>query len=699
MNNPVAKRALAISLIFILAAAGAASARELRAQESRPAGKLLNPWNVAALRSVTSCAISADGQSVAYTLSVPRNPLKDEDGPAWSELWVANVKNGECVPYVSGEGNVTQVEWMPGGENISFIMKRGKDKFKSIYTIPRRGGEARLSMAWKTDIQQYSWSTDGSRVAIVAADAEPEPVRKDKEKFKQEVYEEDARASRVWLARNIGAQVITNAAPMDAGGHVTAIKWSPAGDRIAVAVAPTPLMDDVMMRSKVKLLPLDSEKPQITIPTEGKLGQFEWNTDGSFISVIAASDIHDPHAGSLRVFDVATGKININSASSEVQSDAVQLLWRAKDSIAVLWDSSAFSGLGGNKFNSYEGVRKPAYADHLVITSFSLSPAANLAAVVAQLPSHPPELYVFPLSEDGSVVRLTNSNPELKNLRLAQQDYVSYKSRDGLDLQGVLIHPLEEKAGEKYPLIVVVHGGPEAHNRNGWLTNYSNPGQIAAARGYAVFYPNYRGSTGRGPAFARLGQGDAAGAEFNDLIDGIDYLIKTGLVDGAKVGVTGGSYGGYATAWCATKFSDRFAAGVMFVGISNKVSKVGSTDIPEEEFLVHARHRVWDDYEFFLKRSPIYYADQCRTPLLIMGGKDDPRVDPSQSKEMYRHLKMRGKAPVRLVQYPGEQHGNAKASSRLDYSLRMMQWFDHYLKGPGGDPPDPRIPHEEPAAK
>lgn len=214
-----------------------------------------------------------------------------------------------------------------------------------------------------------------------------------------------------------------------------------------------------------------------------------------------------------------------------------------------------------------------------------------------------------------------------------------------------------------------------------------------------MFYPNYRGSTGRGVAFSKLGQGDAAGKEFDDLVDAVDHLVKTGLVDPKKVGITGGSYGGYTSAWGATYYSDRFAASVMFVGISNVVSKVGTTDIANEERLVHALEHPWEHWERKLKSSPIYYTDRAKTPLLIMGGTADPRVSPTQSMELYRHLKLRNPAPVRLVQYPGEQHGNRRAASRLDYSLRMMQWFNHYLKGPGGAMPPAEIDYTDPAAK
>jgi dipeptidyl aminopeptidase/acylaminoacyl peptidase len=178
----------------------------------------------------------------------------------------------------------------------------------------------------------------------------------------------------------------------------------------------------------------------------------------------------------------------------------------------------------------------------------------------------------------------------LKRKRFARQEVIRYKARDGEVIEGVLLWPLDAEPEQRYPLILAVHGGPESHVSHGWVTSYGNPGQTAAARGFVVFYPNYRGSTGRGVAFAKAHQRDAAGKEFDDLIDGVDHLIEMGLVDGDKVGITGGSYGGFATAWCSTRYSERFAAGVMFVGISNLISKSGHNrhcrrDVPRSSSL------------------------------------------------------------------------------------------------------------------
>jgi len=164
------------------------------------------------------------------------------------------------------------------------------------------------------------------------------------------------------------------------------------------------------------------------------------------------------------------------------------------------------------------------------------------------------------------------------------------------------------------------------------------------------------------------------------VLDGIDYLVGQGLADPAKVGITGGSYGGYFTAWGATKHSNRFAAGVMFVGISDTLFKARTTDIPREDELVHMGTTPGRNPQLYGERSPITFVGDAKTPLLILHGKEDPRVDPSQSRMLYRALKEKGDVPVRLVWYPGEGHGNRNAPARYDFTLRLVQWFDWYIK-------------------
>ena len=362
------------------------------------------------------------------------------------------------------------------------------------------------------------------------------------------------------------------------------------------------------------------------------------------------------------------------------------IAWQDADTIVYLADIGVQTTVGQiNRDGTGHKVLVPAKVGDVALLQLSLSKDGKERAFVGETSQHPAE--VFKPDVKSGLKRSTQVNPWLADIPLVSQEVVEYAARDGRKIQGLLLKPAGYQKGQRYPAIVVVHGGPESHFRNGWITNYSRPGQAGAARGFVMFYPNYRGSTGRGVAFTKEHQADYAGKEFNDLVDGVQFLAKQGLVDTSKVGITGGSYGGYASAWGATALSKHFAASVMFVGISDQISKVGTTDIPNEMYLVHARRWPWKNWDWFRERSPIHHVEKARTPILILHGKEDPRVHPSQSLELYRYLKLLGKVPVRLVLYPGEGHGNRKAAARYDYSLRVLRWMEHYLKGSGGDPP------------
>jgi len=209
--------------------------------------------------------------------------------------------------------------------------------------------------------------------------------------------------------------------------------------------------------------------------------------------------------------------------------------------------------------------------------------------------------------------------------------------------------------------------------------------------GYVVFQPNYRASTGYGLAHTARHLGDAAGVEFDNVADGITHLIDSGLVDSERVGLSGGSYGGYASAWFATYYTDMVRAVVMSHGISSLISKRGTTDIPYEELFVHSGKLLDDMWELSLERSPIYYAHQSRTATLILVGKKDTRVSPQQGMQLYRRMKMNEHPAVRLLRYPGEGHGLKKMPARRDQLYRTIRWYNWYvrdLKPLDGEMPD-----------
>ena len=316
----------------------------------------------------------------------------------------------------------------------------------------------------------------------------------------------------------------------------------------------------------------------------------------------------------------------------------------------------------------------------------SLSRDGGRIAFIGDAPAHPNEVFALARLR-GEARRLTVSNPILERVSLASQEVVHFEARDGLDLEGMLIRPSTPQPPGGYPLIMMVHGGPESHHRNGWLTSYTLPGQVAAARGFAAFYTNYRGSTGRGLEFLRRSQNDPAGKEFDDLIDAVDHLVGEGTVNKDRVGITGGSYGGYATAWGATHYTERYAAAVMFKGLADQFLSYALSDIPEELTHIHLLQYPWENMDLYRERSPITHFAQSKTPTLIMHGDADTRVHPAHSLAFYRMLKSYGKVETRLVLFPGEPHGNLRTNSRLEFTLRQLRWFEHYLIGPGGAPP------------
>lgn len=666
----------------------------LEAQEQT----LFAPKHIAKLQSVGSVAVSPDGRLFAYTVSVPRRPLSDEDGPAWSELYVVDTE-GNNRPFITGEVTISAPHWSPDGKALFYTAKRHGDSEQSLYRIPIDGGESVRVLEHPTGVGGFDLSPDAQQVAFLAKEQTAKDLKELSEKgFNQEIYEEDWKPTRVWIASlgddeaAFADEKESDARMLELPGSASEVQWSPTGRELMVTLASTPSVDDSYMGRRIHIIDVESGIIIRKLDHEGKLGDMAWSPEGKRLAYVAGEDIYDPREGRLMVVAI-DGEDDAVDLLPELQahvssiawSDDSTLYWLAADGVASRFGRVTVDG-------DREDLIEPEGTT--VFASFQRAANAQTLAFLGEHATHPTELFVTS-EPDESLQRLTNVNPWLKKMRFARQEVIRWQADDGLELEGLLIFPLNYVEGRRYPTIMYVHGGPESREVNGWLTSYSRPGQVAAASGFAVFYPNYRGSIGRGVAFSKQGQADAAGSEFDDLVDGIDHLIETGITQRDAVGITGGSYGGYASAWGATYYSERFAASVMFVGISDNVSKLGTTDIPEEMYLVHHRKRLWEDWDYFLKRSPIYYVERNRTPTLIMHGKNDPRVHPSQSLELYRHLKTLDQAPVRLVLYEGEGHGNRKAAARLDYNLRMLRWMKQFLQGEGESPPPRELDYSE----
>ncbi|MDN7125548.1 prolyl oligopeptidase family serine peptidase [Pseudidiomarina terrestris] len=636
-------------------------------------------------QSINSVAISDDGQVAAFTRVSPRTPYVDDDGGSFVELFVVRGEN-EPVPFISDKQGVSDVSIH--GDFIYFTSKRDGDDHTSIYKISLNGGEAQKVFEHENGIYTYALSADGRYLAFTARAAADKTEKKlAKKGFKAEVYEEENEFTHAWFVDLSAESQI--AAQLTDDRQVFSVAFRPDQEQLLLRTAPTPLVDDSYMSSKYELVSFAGVQ-ESSFATVGKLGKAEFSPDGRYLAVIGAADYNDPATGRLYVFDLQNDN-SVRDVLPDYPGHVQDIDWRNNDELIYLGHVGTESEVHAITMQWLE-TRPLLEPGNAIVVDIEAAPGQTGVYARAHRAEHPTELFRL---EMQSMIRLTNSNPWLSEITMPTQETVTYEARDGLDLQGILVYPTDYQEGTRYPLITVVHGGPEAHYSNGWLDRYSSPVKHAAQQGYALFFPNYRGSTGRGVEFSKLGQNDYAGKEFDDIVDGKNFLVERGIADGDRAGITGGSYGGFASAWGATAQTEHWAASVMFVGISDNISKFGTTDIAKEMHAVHARSYPWEKWQWYLERSPIYHAEKARTPILIMHGKEDTRVHPSQSMELYRYLKTHGNVPVRLVLYPGEGHGNRRVAAQLDYSMRLMRWMDSFLKQGATEAPAHELPHAE----
>ncbi|MCB2206140.1 S9 family peptidase [bacterium] len=643
------------------------------------AQNVLNEKNLFDLRQVIEVKVSPDAKFIAYTVLEPR-PFSDDPGSSYRTLHVLNRSTGEDREYVGGKSVAYDIGWSADSRLLTFRAHRDELPGTQVYAMPLDGGGAFPLTESATSVLAYTLRPDGNAIAYIATEAENSARGKWlRMGFNAEVYEENSPDRNIYIRSLEDGSV----KKMTDGVSAYSIDWSPDGKYIAAAIAPKNLVDHSYMFKRIHLLDVASGELTKIVENPGKLGKITWSPDSRKLAFISAAAVWDSKEGSLFVTDIAenTPFEKLRNYTMDFEGTVTDVAW--KDAATLLYASEE----GVETTLREQPLSAPSSsivvkAGTFIATHFSA--AEGVIAFPASSARHPRELYTF---SGDRLERLTNSNPWLNDIRLARQESFDYQADDGLRITSVLIYPLNYEQGKKYPLITYVHGGPESANHNGWVTHYSTWGQVAAAQDYFVFMPNYRASTGRGVAFSKMGLGDLAGKEFTDVLDGIDALVDNGLVDPKRVGIGGGSYGGYFSAWGATKHTDRFAASVVFVGVSNQISKRNTTDIPYEDYYVHWGIWTHEDFEKVWDRSPVKWARGSKTPTLILHGKEDPRVHPSQSLELYRSLKLHSKAPVRLVWYPGEGHGNRRNPARMDFLMRTMDWFNAYLKGNGASMP------------
>lgn len=638
----------------------------------------ITPEQIVALKQVSAVALSPDGRQVAFTLSVPRG-ADERPGPRPSELWIVPAAGGEARAVVRAPGSASSPTWAPDGRTLAFSARLDPQPERSqVYAVPAEGGEPRRLTDSPTGVIAFAWAPDGRSLVYTAREPEaPEEARRREQGYDARVASAPERHVRLWQLALDGGTPRGAARPLTpADRSVRDFAWAPDGRTLAVQLTERADMDSDYMFRRIHTLTPASGALEPLARTEGKLGPMAWAPDGAHLAFLGATSLNDPLAQSVFVVPARGGEpINLTPS---YEGSAVWVGWLDAHTVLFLAVEGTKTAL--NRVDAAGGsVHRMAGGGAEILQGVSVDAARRSFAAVANTPMHPNEVYAGSL-RDGTLRRVTRHNRWLDGVRLARQETIEWSGADGWRIQGVLVRPLDERPGTRYPLAILPHGGPEGISTDGWTTSPLYPAQLLAAHGYAVLMPNYRGSGGRGVAFAKADHRDLGGKEFEDVLRGIDHLAASGLVDPERVGISGTSYGGYFSAWAATRHSERFKAAIPTAGISNWISFAGTTDIPYEMSLVH-----WDLWWFehpglSWDRSPLAHVNNARTPTLIVHGLADERVHPAQSMELYQALRLKG-VPTDLVLYPREPHGLTERAHQIDFMNRVLEWLDRYVKG------------------
>lgn len=660
-------------LVFLSLTVGVLFSVDARGQEKRA----LQPEDLVDIRSVEDVRISPDGRAVAFVVGEPASDSKKPEKPRDTNIWIVPTDGSQAArPFVTSPKSDTHPRWSPDGRYLAFLSNRGepigeeKETKNQLYLIRGDGGEAEQLTSVKGGVETLAWSRDSQTIAFTVRDARSDDEEKKRKEGQDQTYvDHDYKFARVWVM-SLSDRKPQQVTKQDL--DITGLAWSPDGSELALLASATPRTDDRYWHTKLVVVRRETGEVVRTL-SEHAGGEVKWSPDGltlafqeytpaliaTWLAVVPAAGgparyLLKDYPGTVRRFEWEPDSKRLIAEVNERTRDRFVRIDVASGTTTQLPVETILPG-----------------------PEFSISADGRTIAYELQAPDMPSEVWAYRVGE--SPRRLTHLHPQAASWRLGEVKEVSWKNKkDGQTLYGVLVTPPDYKAGQPYPTIVEVHGGPQWAWWNGWLGSWHEWAQLLASHGYVVFLPNPRGSTGQGWQFAEANRDDWGGGDFQDIMDGVDYLIEQKIADSSRLGIGGWSYGGFMTSWAVTQ-TRRFKAAVVGAAVTNLFSFNGTTDITPS-FL----RNYFINLPFF--RRPAYdghsamtYLKRCRTPSLVLHGEVDERVPVTQGWEFYNGLKMLG-VPTEMVVYPREHHGFKERAHQIDLLTRVLAWYDKYLK-------------------
>jgi dipeptidyl aminopeptidase/acylaminoacyl peptidase len=629
--------------------------------------------DVLALKSVSDAQMSPDGRWVAYVVS----HADMQQNAADPDVYVVAASGGDPIRLTTSKKADTQPRWSPDGKWIAFLSAR--EERAQVYLISPSGGEAEKLTESKTDITEFQWSPDGRRIAYVAPQ-EPTADEEKKQRDKDDavVIDQNYRFTRIWtidVATKKAAQVI--------GGAFQASdpQWSPDGKLIAYVAHPTPKADDGPL-SDIWVAGSDGSTPRRLVFNDGPDESPRWSPDGKWIAYSTRAGKTTTEVGQTQLAIISAGGGTPRMVAQVFLYQPGPATWSG-DGATIYFAAGVRTTTHLFSVASAGGTPRQLSSAPGVMSSFSFSRDRSAIAFTFEDMQHPSDIHVASTAGAFVPTRRTDHNPQVRELALGRSEVVRWKSKDGMEVEGILLYPVDFQPGRRYPTVAEIHGGP-AGDWTERFPGWSTSAHVWAGRGWAMFFPNPRGSTGYGEKFLRANIKDWGVGDYRDIQTGIDNLIAKGIADSSKLAQSGWSYGGYMTAWTLTQ-TNRFKAVMVGAGLTNMASMYGTNDIPRtiDEYF---GAEPWNDPAQYSARSAMTFIKQARTPTLIQHGQADQRVPVGQSQELYVGLK-KNNVPVELVFYPREPHGLREPRHQLDKIRREYAWFAKYVLGESPDAP------------
>jgi len=687
-----------MKLAFRLSSLSAVLVLAPLALAQQPAPRAITIDDYFQIREVRDPQLSPDAKWVAYSI---KTVLLKEDKEE-ERIWMAPTAGGDPLALTAEGVSSAHARWRPDGKFLAFLSARDEGKTQ-VWLLNRLGGDAERLTDTPQDVQDFAWSPDSSQLVLVLRDASSEELEAAKEN-KDEAVADRARAAeseakdkkkapKPWVIDrlqfkldevgyldrrrthlyvfDLAAKSLRQITSGDYDDSEPA--WSPDGKWLAFSSNRSVPDPDATYDQNIWVVPAsNSDKgahPTQVTTNPGADGSPAWSPDGEWIAYVTQMDPH--------LFDYATRHLAVAPATGG-EAKLITLALDRMVTVPRFSPDGKFIYFIADDDGTQNLCRVPAtggeiarpVGGRLMVNDYSLAKTGDIVAQIATL-DHADELYTIP---DGKLTRITHTNDALMSqLKLSYGEYVHFKSKDGTIISGYLYKPVDYVPGKKYPTILRPHGGPVW----AYYAEFDHLPQLLAANGYAVLFPNPRGSTGYGQDFAKAIWADWGNKDFQDDMAMVDYAIEQGIADPAKLAVGGWSYGGISTDFIIAQ-TNRFKAAISGAG-SALFSSFYGHDHYQRDYEAELGH-PWENKAVWERVSPFYKVANVSTPTLFMGGATDWNVPILGGEQMYQALKRLGRA-TELVVYPGENHEFKTPSHIKDRLERYLAWYAHFVKG------------------